>query len=320
MNILSSYIDGFYHTRIKTRLSSDKVKAKERKNRYNEDFISLEKAHELIGDMLLSDQPMMVGRYGLTEAQVVGKYYMKQKHLVRHYGACGNWLYNTAGFFSQNGVRKEEDLDRFSLLMIEDSKQVDLIGASYALLEDYVINTACSNAKLTEFNNLRVMSANPSWGGYLRDQKVLVIHPFADTIAKQYAKREQIWKERADDILPDFHLITYKAIQTIAGNNVEKYADWFEALQIMKDDISKIDFDVAIVGCGAYGFPLAAACKRMGKKAIHLGGQVQMMFGISGKRWDDIPYYKQFINEAWVHPSDEEKPSNYKNVENGCYW
>ena len=26
------------------------------------------------------------------------------------------------------------------------------------------------------------------------------------------------------------------------------------------------------LGCGAYGFPLAAHVKRMGKKAIHMGG------------------------------------------------
>jgi threonine dehydrogenase-like Zn-dependent dehydrogenase len=39
----------------------------------------------------------------------------------------------------------------------------------------------------------------------------------------------------------------------------------------MIDEIGKIDFDVAILGCGAYGLPLAAAIKGMGKQAIHLG-------------------------------------------------
>ena len=115
-------------------------------------------------------------------------------------------------------------------------------------------------------------------------------------------------------------MITYKAIQTIAGNNTENYSDWFEALDIMKKDISKIDFDIAIIGCGAYGFPLAAECKRMGKKAIHLGGQVQMMFGILGKRWEEIPYYQQLISEYWVHPMEEEIPNNFEKVEGGCYW
>ena len=110
------------------------------------------------------------------------------------------------------------------------------------------------------------------------------------------------------------------AFCNILENNTDKYKDWFEALNVMKSDIKKIDFDIAIIGCGAYGFPLAAECKRMGKKAIHLGGQVQMMFGILGKRWEEIPYYKQFINEYWVHPLEEEIPDNFKKVEGGCYW
>lgn len=147
---------------------------------------------------------------------------------------------------------------------------------------------------------------------------MLVIHPFSKSIESQYKRRKQIWAN--ENILPEFELITYKAIQTIAGNNTENYSDWFEALDIMKKDISKINFDIAIIGCGAYGFPLAAECKRMGKKAIHLGGQVQMMFGILGKRWEEIPYYQQFINEYWVHPMEEEIPNNFKKVEEGCYW
>lgn len=40
----------------------------------------------------------------------------------------------------------------------------------------------------------------------------------------------------------------------------------------MEDKIKQIDFDVCIIGCGAYGLPLAAFVKRMGKQAIHLAG------------------------------------------------
>ena len=44
----------------------------------------------------------------------------------------------------------------------------------------------------------------------------------------------------------------------------------------------KFDFDVALIGCGAYGFPLAAKLKTAGKQAIHLGGVLQALFGIKG--------------------------------------
>lgn len=318
MNLISSYLVGKYYTSVKTRLASNKLDARRRLFAYNKDFLSLEQSHRFIESKLLSDEPTMVARYGTNEAQIVGKYFMRKKHLLKDYGTIGNMLYNTSGFFSKNNIRNQEDLDRFAELMVEDSKQCDLIGASHVLLEDYVINNCCKNSEITEFNNLRIMVCEESWGKALEGKKVLVIHPFEETIKSQYARREKIWSNPT--ILPEFELITYKAVQTIGGINADKYGDWFAALELMKNDIRKIDFDIAILGCGAYGFPLAAEIKRMGKKAVHLGGQAQMVFGILGKRWEEIPYYKQFINEYWVRPSQDEKPENFKSIENGCYW
>ena len=40
------------------------------------------------------------------------------------------------------------------------------------------------------------------------------------------------------------------------------------------------NFDIALIGCGAYGFPLAAFVKGIGKKAVHIGGPLQLFFGI----------------------------------------
>ena len=56
----------------------------------------------------------------------------------------------------------------------------------------------------------------------------------------------------------------------------------------------RLEFDVAIIGCGAYGFPLANEIKKMGKVAIHLAGATQLMFGIVGKRWEEEYIYSDF--------------------------
>ena len=55
-------------------------------------------------------------------------------------------------------------------------------------------------------------------------------------------------------------------------------------------------FDVAIIGCGAYGMPLAAMLKQAGKQAIHLGGATQLLFGIKGKRWEEIKTIPHLID------------------------
>ena len=89
----------------------------------------------------------------------------------------------------------------------------------------------------------------------------------------------------------------------------------------MEEQIDQVDFDVALIGCGAYGMELAAYCKRKGKIAIHMASWVQMLFGIYGNRWlNDQPEYRGFINPYWIRPMDSEKPENLDKVEKGAYW
>ena len=104
------------------------------------------------------------------------------------------------------------------------------------------------------------------------------------------------------------------AVNSIGGGS--DYSSWFDALEAMKDEIDRKDFDIALLGCGAYGFPLAAHIKRIGKKAIHMGGSLQLLFGIYGKRWENYPY----INDAWIRPRVVDRPKGFENVEKGCYW
>lgn len=123
------------------------------------------------------------------------------------------------------------------------------------------------------------------------------------------------------DTLPEFgSLKIIKAIQSIGGKD-NGFASWFDALKFMEDQIDATDYEVALIGCGAYGMPLAAHCKKMGKKAIHLGGALQLLFGIKGNRWEtEQKIYMKFYNEHWVRPLDNERPPSALNVENACYW
>lgn len=159
---------------------------------------------------------------------------------------------------------------------------------------------------------------NP-WTRVLKGKKVLVIHPFVHSIESQYKRRELLFEN--PDVLPEFaSLHVIKAVQSIAGEETE-FASWFDALEYMKGEMEKIDFEVALIGCGAYGMPLAIHAKRLGKIGIHLAGWTQMLFGIYGKRWiQDQPQYAKYINEYWVRPSDDEKPIRALGVEGGCYW
>lgn len=155
------------------------------------------------------------------------------------------------------------------------------------------------------------------WSKKLEEKRVLVVHPFSETIMNQYKKRLLLFK---DGVLPQFKSVhCIKAVQSIAGAKTD-FNNWFEALSYMKNEISITDFDVAIIGAGAYGLPLTSYCKEIGKQAIQMSGATQILFGIKGKRWDNHPVISKFYNDYWVRPDESETPPMIGKVEGGSYW
>ena len=169
-----------------------------------------------------------------------------------------------------------------------------------------------SSATKVSLDDLQPYHHADPWSEALAGKTVLVIHPFTKSIQAQYQKRSLLFDDPR--VLPDFELKTITAVQSIAYNTSSVYSTWFDALDHMCDQMTSTAFDVAIIGCGAYGFPLAAFAKRLGKQAIHLGGATQLLFGIKGKRWGEIG------NEHWTRPLTEEHPQGFDKVEGGCYW
>ena len=120
------------------------------------------------------------------------------------------------------------------------------------------------------------------------------------------------------DILPQFaDLRIVQAVQGLAGADTG-YASWFDALAAMEQQMDAAPYDVAIIGAGAYGLPLAAHARDTGHAAIQMSGALQLLFGIRGKRWDDHPIISKLYNDAWVRP--EETLAHKEKVEGGSYW
>lgn len=227
-----------------------------------------------------------------------------------------NWLIKNSGFFP-NDI---EQARRFCYMALQDSSQIDILG-SYLQREYYIKKYIDKAVKVDLEGYYAPFLWDKPWTMELKGKKVLVVHPFAESIKSQYKKREKLFEN--PDVLPEFQSLTViQAVQSIAGNGENTgFKDWFEALDYMKQQMDKSDYDVALIGCGAYGMSLAAHAKRKGKIAIHLAGWTQMLFGIYGKRWlEDQPKYARFVNEYWIKPSANERPKGAEKVENACYW
>lgn len=282
-------------------------------------FMELNETNDKIAAYICSGNPFMVSRYGNTEMQMLFADFSREAfHRGKDAKYCKEalqLLYETAGFFPMD----EKLGKKFVQYMLDISKLIDLLGIWGIYWEDFLCEQYAKNAKYTMLRNLEpyyVKNGKP-WSNELKGKKVLVIHPFAESIQRQYERRQEIWGERS--ILPEFELQTVKAVQTMADQEDSRFRDWFEALDYMVEECKRREFDIALIGCGAYGMPLAAEIKRMGKGAIHLGGALQILFGIKGNRWNKHPVISGFYNDAWIRPI-EQIPKGGERVENGCYW
>ena len=295
------------------------------------ELMSGEELNDFIYQGLMSDNPFMVARFGSIELDAALYPYLCELPLWKRYQLYAqkkisflrytseyaqrlmNPLCNNAGFFP-NDIHY---LPKFSeKVRLKDSSCCSCCCCCWNN-EDLMIPFFDSQIRFAELAEMEPYDYAQPWSRALAGKKVLVVHPFAETIEKQYQKRESLWENK--NVLPEFELKTIKAVQSIAGEKTP-FKDWFEALHYMEEQMDAIDYDIAIIGCGAYGFSLAAHAKRMGKKAVHLGGATQILFGIKGKRWDEMPEVNKFYNKNWVYPSVEETPRYKERVEAGCYW
>lgn len=293
-----------------------------RKKKYcKRDIQSEETVADILGQKLEEGKPFAAGRIGLFELAAMRMYEFNKKD---KYALVMDNIYNCAGFFPNDITLGY----KFLKLMEDALSNIDILGCNRNLCENYFIDYYMSEDSIVapSFDIYENTKLESPWSPHLAGKKVLVITPFSKSVELQYQKRKELFP--GQEILPEFELQTYQSLLTVGELKDARFPTWFEALDFMKEEILMRDFDVALLGCGAYGFPLASMIKQAGKQAIHMGGVLQILFGIMGRRWDGSqPWMKgnmradiaKYYNESWIYPI-EEMPSEAKKVEYGPYW
>jgi hypothetical protein len=293
-------------------------------------------ANRIIGDAIISGKPFMLSRFGSIELSVANTVRMRDLDEPLFVKLWRYVVDNTdlpwmdekfyrpialnAGVFNPT----PEILNRFGARYVEDSRLIDVLMSINYKETQMPLPTQC---KFIHFETAYPFFVANPWTRHLEGKKVLVVHPFVETIRQQYKIKEKLFENH--EILPDFELKTIKAIQS-SGNNPVPFKDWFDALKSMEDEIDNTDYDICLIGAGAYGLPLAAHVKRSGKQSIHMGAGVQLLFGIKGGRWEDPNYgsiwpqidtnYTVLFNEYWTRPLKVETPKDAMKIEGACYW
>lgn len=265
---------------------------------------------------------MKFQRPGYTEATLLFIEYLRENGVnnekaIKRQNEFINWLYTTSGFYDKEvsgsyfDFNAEEVIDSQIYKTFLNDYRNALIGSDKLCTLIHKIYN--SKEEISEFQNSLSPKSLWDWYNYkpwykiLENKKVLLVSSFADLMEKQY-HCGNIHKIDAD--FPNISIITYKTSYTFFNNGPDK--NFFETLDSMKKDISSIDFDVAIIACGAYAVFLADHCHNMDKMGVSIGSRMHSMFGIDPNQKD---------NPLWISTiPDEYKPIGYEKIEEGRYW
>ena len=270
-----------------------------------------DEAARIIGRAICSGGSFLAGRGGWMESYGAGVWLARAKPDVNLLGK----LHRHAGIFPPT----RDQLGAFSRTYLAALSSADLLGLMHSPFEGWLLSKAGAKARRCALSDLEPYLGSSPWSEHLQGRRVLVVHPFVESISSQYANhRETLFADPR--VLPLFDLLLVKAPQTMCGAT-GGFSSWSEALADLQSRVECQQFDVALVGCGAYGLPLAAFIKQqMRKPVIHLGGATQLLFGVSGRRWQERPEFAALMNNFWRPPSVAERPPGWKEIEGGCYW
>lgn len=236
------------------------------------------------------------------------------------------WLYTTSGYYDKkissnymDATHKNVDPEiyiKYMEILMNFIKDADNFhfGVHY-------------DTKTNEFNNF-LKSLNIKNNVYMgtdfifnliKDQKVLFISPFANLFKKQIENGNvnKIYDKFTKPSVAFYYTNIYTFFNKGPHNDILDTTNF-----LYEDIINNVEnnYDIVIISAGAYSNILAKKFYENNKTVCTLGGDLQDMFGIMNNR--NRKNNLQFDNaEYWITEiPDEYKPTDYKKIENGCYW
>jgi hypothetical protein len=235
-------------------------------------------------------------------------------------------LHHQAGVFP----RDLEFYRRYHECFVEALRALDLLGVWFAAGERLIYERHGMKAECADFMDMEgnwpaiITGRQEHWSEGLRGKRVMVISGFASIMAQR--AEEAVWNQYWAGRLPWpgwKEIIPVPFSYGFEPAAREKFRDSLELLEFFKQEHAEAlaASDAVLVGCGAYSVPLVHWAKSGGKPAIHLGGSLQILFGLRGRRWEEFGgVWKDLFNEHWIRPPPETIPSTAQRVERSAYW
>lgn len=274
---------------------------------------------------LHSDTGAIIGRHGTIELSMILLLTQNPNTIDWMKAAT---LQTNAGIFP---MTRESILSWFQAY-VQATIAADCMAAGWyaplARAELTYLSQLAPQAKLIPLRSLEpyYCTSDHHWTRALAGQRVTVVSSFVDSIAEQIEFKGAVWGDKHETLLPSstqWSFVRSFYSPALAQGKCEWPApiqSWSDAVEFMEKKVLDTQPRIVLLGCGGLAMPLAGRLKQKGIICVVLGGAIQLLFGIKGRRWEQHPQLSQLFTDDWILPSLSEIPNGAAQVEGGCYW
>jgi hypothetical protein len=219
----------------------------------------------------------------------------------------------------QNGIFPTDTdfILRFNEAFVQDLRQLDFYGLKAVGTEAAMLAAYHPDRSLVSRPDNCYL---PSFAG----QRLLLVSPIANLLAERANQKtfEAVWAKIGKAWFHPADVVPVEIPFAMAPATRHRFPSVLDLLDESMARIQAASFDVALVGASGLGIPIAARIKAMGKVAISIGGDLQILFGVRGRRWRERETWRQrYFTDAWIDvPPAYSFPEKDEMVEGGAYW
>ena len=287
-----------------------------------------------ISKVVKSISPFFIGRNGSTEQEAVSFWFTRRRIGAPWPHSIKTNLRIGAGVWPAT----DESLDKWAKEYMDALGLLDGLAAGwyrpFASSESALLDYAAPNAFRTPLRSLEPYYSVPShrWTRHLCGKRVAVVSSFTKTIQSQVESAERmhsIWNclQEPSTILSLtatwIPIRTYFSPEVALGDSTQwpdGINNWDDAANHVVEAVKASGASIAIIGCGGLGMIIGGRLKALGISVVVMGGAIQVLFGIKGRRWEKHETISKFWGPSWVWPNESETPRGSFQIEGACYW
>lgn len=218
--------------------------------------------------------------------------------------------------FNRSYVDHVRDLDCLGICLRDTSQELEIIN-------HYRLTNKLIHYPLQEPDRSTPSDESNCYLPLFSGKKILIVCPFGGLLKARATGEvfEAVWRKTGKKWFRPSSVDAIEFPYGFAPETQKTFPTILDLLALVRTQIDRTDFDVALIGAGGLAIPIASHIKRRGKIAIDLGGHLQVLFGVIGQRWRHWAHWQRdYFNEHWIDMPTDYRPTDTNVCDGGAYW